>query len=182
MLKQRHGFAHHLLDVAFDQADPIPSNFSTEHGPTQWFNENLDESQREAVGFALASRDIAIIHGPPGTGKTTTIVEYIFQEALKRDAKILCCAPSNIAVDNLVERLGRKKQLKLIRLGHPARLLESIQRFSLESIVAENSQDVKNAIRDDLNQCFVRFFFVQRTMIRSRFSLSFLDEITKIDD
>ncbi len=95
-------------------------------------------------------------------GKTTTIVEYILQEAFKRDAKILCCAPSNIAVDNLVERLGRKKQLKLIRLGHPARLLESIQRFSLESIVTENYQDVKNAIRDDLNQCFVRieFFFL----------------------
>ena len=88
-------------------------------------------------------------------GKTTTIVEYILQEALKRDAKILCCAPSNIAVDNLVERLGRKKQMKIIRLGHPARLLESIQRFSLESIVSENYQDVKNAIRDDLNQCFV---------------------------
>lgn len=92
-------------------------------------------------------------------GKTTTIVEYILQEALKRDAKILCCAPSNIAVDNLVERLGRKKQLKLIRLGHPARLLESIQCFSLESIVLENYQDVKNAIREDLNQCFVRFYF-----------------------
>lgn len=76
---------------------------------------------------------------------------------MKRDAKILCCAPSNIAVDNLVERLGRKKQLKLIRLGHPARLLESIQRFSLESVVMENYQDVKNAIREDLNQCLVRF-------------------------
>jgi ATP-dependent RNA/DNA helicase IGHMBP2 len=175
MVKQREGIAHHLLDVAFDNADPIPSNFSVSTGPSQWFNENLDQSQREAVSFALASRDISIIHGPPGTGKyfldfnqnlklffigkTTTIVEYILQEALKRDAKILCCAPSNIAVDNLVERLGRKKQLKLIRLGHPARLLESIQCFSLESIVMENYQDVKNAIREDLNQCFVRFNF-----------------------
>ncbi|CAF3479561.1 unnamed protein product [Adineta steineri] len=154
MMKQRQGTAHHLLDIAFDNADPLPTNFSPNTGPSQWFNENLDESQREAVSFALASRDISIIHGPPGTGKTTTIVEYILQEALKRDAKILCCAPSNIAVDNLVERLGRKKQLKLIRLGHPARLLESIQCFSLESIVTENYQDVKNALREDLNQCF----------------------------
>ncbi len=159
MEKQRRGTAHHLLDIAFDNADPIPSNFSANAGPSQWFNENLDQSQREAVAFALASRDISIIHGPPGTGKTTTIVEYILQEAMKRDAKILCCAPSNIAVDNLVERLGRKKQLKLIRLGHPARLLESIQRFSLESVVMENYQDVKNALREDLNQCFVRFTF-----------------------
>ncbi|CAF4360321.1 unnamed protein product, partial [Rotaria sordida] len=44
--------------------------------------------------------------------KTTTIVEYILQEALKHDGKILCCAPSNIAVDNLIERLGRKKEFK----------------------------------------------------------------------
>lgn len=158
MIKQRQGIAHHLLDVAFDNVEPIPTNASLNDGPSQWFNENLDESQRDAVTFALASRDISIIHGPPGTGKTTTIVEYMLQEALKRDAKILCCAPSNIAVDNLVERLGRKKQLKLIRLGHPARLLESIQRFSLESIVMENYQDVKNALREDLNQCFVRHY------------------------
>ncbi|CAF3385123.1 unnamed protein product [Rotaria socialis] len=154
MVKQRQGVAHNLLDIAFDNGDPSALNLSHNTGPSQWFNESLDQSQREAVGFALASRDISIIHGPPGTGKTTTIVEYILQEALKRDTKILCCASSNIAVDNLVERLGRKKQLKLIRLGHPARLLESIQRFSLESIVLENYQDVKNAIRDDLNQCF----------------------------
>ncbi|CAF3404612.1 unnamed protein product [Rotaria sp. Silwood2] len=89
-------------------------------------------------------------------GKTTTIVEYILQEVLKHDAKILCCAPSNIAIDNLVERLGRKKEFKLIRLGYPARLLESIQCFSLEleSIVMENYQYVKNALREDLNQCF----------------------------
>jgi ATP-dependent RNA/DNA helicase IGHMBP2 len=181
MEKQRQGIAHHLLDIAFDKADPIPSNFSADTGPSQWFNENLDQSQREAVAFALASRDISIIHGPPGTGKhsldfnfnmklifigkTTTIVEYILQEAMKRDAKILCCAPSNIAVDNLVERLGRKRQLKLIRLGHPARLLESIQRFSLESIVMENYQDVKNAIREDLNQCFVRLNLILISLI-----------------
>ena len=68
MVKQRHGIAHHLLDVAFDNADPIPSNFTPEMVPAQWFNENLDSSQKEAVGFALASRDISIIHGPPGTG------------------------------------------------------------------------------------------------------------------
>ena len=113
-------------------------------------------------------------------GKTTTIVEYILQEALKRDAKILCCAPSNIAVDNLVERLGRNKELKLIRLGHPARLLESIQRFSLESIVMENYQDVKNALRQDLNQCFVRlnllkFFFISYFILKTKLRKSSID-------
>jgi hypothetical protein len=69
MVKQRQGIAQNLLDIAFDNADSAPSNFSESAGPSQWFNENLDQSQREAVGFALASRDISIIHGPPGTGK-----------------------------------------------------------------------------------------------------------------
>lgn len=68
MIKQRQGIAHQLLDIAFDKADPLPSNFSPTAGPSQWFNEKLDQSQRDAVTFALSSRDISIIHGPPGTG------------------------------------------------------------------------------------------------------------------
>lgn len=69
MEKQRQGIAHHILDIAFDNSDPLPSNFSVNTGPSQWYNENLDQSQRDAVSFALASRDMSIIHGPPGTGK-----------------------------------------------------------------------------------------------------------------
>lgn len=68
MVKQRQGIAYHLLDIAFDNAEPLAKNFASNDGPSQWFNENLDQSQRDAVGFALASRDISIIHGPPGTG------------------------------------------------------------------------------------------------------------------
>ena len=68
MIKRRQGIAYHLLDIEFDNCEPIPSNFSQNAGPSQWYNENLDESQRDAVNFALSSRDISIIHGPPGTG------------------------------------------------------------------------------------------------------------------
>jgi ATP-dependent RNA/DNA helicase IGHMBP2 len=62
---------------------------------------------------------------PPGTGKTTTVVEFIAQCA-RAGKKVLACAPSNIAVDNLVERLAACK-IRVIRLGHPARLLDSIK-------------------------------------------------------
>ena len=69
------------------------------------FNPRLDESQIEAIKFALRASDVALIHGPPGTGKTTTIIEYIQQEVV-RGKRILVTAPSNIAVDNIVLRLN----------------------------------------------------------------------------
>jgi ATP-dependent RNA/DNA helicase IGHMBP2 len=62
--------------------------------------------QKHAISKALGSRDVFLLHGPPGTGKTTTVIEIILQE-VKRGSKILACAASNIAVDNIVERLAR---------------------------------------------------------------------------
>ena len=64
----------------------------------------LNPSQQEAVRFALFARDVAVLHGPPGTGKTTAVVELI-RQAVRRGEKVLACAPSNLAVDNLLERL-----------------------------------------------------------------------------
>ncbi len=76
---------------------------------------------------------MAIIHGPPGTGKTTTVVELI-RQAVARGEKVLACAPSNLAVDNLLERLVRAGE-KAIRLGHPARVLPELQEHTLDLLV-----------------------------------------------
>ena len=68
-----------------------------------------------------------MIHGPPGTGKTTTIVEFILQTVALQKSKVLACAPSNIAVDNIIERLHHMNpKLRIVRIGHPARLIESV--------------------------------------------------------
>lgn len=69
--------------------------------------------------------------------------------------QVLCCAPSNIAVDNLVERLALCKK-QILRLGHPARLLESVQQHSLDAVLArsDNAQIVAD-IRRDIDQVFV---------------------------
>ncbi len=95
----------------------------------------LDASQREAVAFALEARDIALIHGPPGTGKTTASVELI-RQAVRRGERVLACAPSNIAADNLVERLAAWGT-RVVRMGHPARLLPSVVEHSLDALVEE---------------------------------------------
>nr|XP_055171196.1 DNA-binding protein SMUBP-2 isoform X2 [Nyctereutes procyonoides] len=151
-LKKYHsGPASSLIEVLFGGSAPSPaSNIE----PPLFCNTSLDASQKEAVSFALSQKELAIIHGPPGTGKTTTVVEIILQ-AVRQGLKVLCCAPSNIAVDNLVERLARCKQ-KILRLGHPARLLESIQQHSLDAVLArsDNAQIVAD-IRKDIDQAFV---------------------------
>ncbi|XP_058382174.1 DNA-binding protein SMUBP-2 [Diceros bicornis minor] len=152
-LKKYHsGPASSLIEVLFSESAPSPA--SEIHSLT-FCNASLDASQREAVKFALSQKELAIIHGPPGTGKTTTVVEIILQ-IVKQGLKVLCCAPSNIAVDNLVERLAQCKQ-RILRLGHPARLLGSIQEHSLDAVLArsDNAQIVAD-IRKDIDQVFVK--------------------------
>ena len=100
------------------------------------FNTELNESQQAAIRFALSASDVAIIHGPPGTGKTTTIVELICQAISKRQ-KVLACAPSNTAVDNLLEKLVDARQ-KAVRLGHPARVSERLHEHTLDAQVARH--------------------------------------------
>ncbi len=99
----------------------------------QPFDEQLNASQREAVSLALGSKDLFLIHGPFGTGKTRTAAEIILQE-VRRGNKVLATAESNIAVDNLVERLFEKA--RIVRLGHPSRisrhLIESSLFYQLE--------------------------------------------------
>jgi len=102
----------------------------------------LNAPQRAAVEFALAAKDFAIIHGPPGTGKTTTVVEFI-RETVARGDTVLACAPSNHAVDNLLEKLLAAGELP-IRLGHPARIMPELRERAID-ILAEKHPDARQA-------------------------------------
>ncbi|KIK68283.1 hypothetical protein GYMLUDRAFT_154386 [Collybiopsis luxurians FD-317 M1] len=96
-----------------------------------FFDETLNPSQKEAVKFCLASPEIACIHGPPGTGKTHTLIEIIRQltSSAKSPKRILVCGASNLSVDNILERLlalpvsDKHPRLNVTRIGHPARVM-----------------------------------------------------------
>ena len=90
----------------------------------------LNNSQNTAVQKIIAAKDIAIVHGPPGTGKTTTLVQAIC-ETLKIEKQVLVCSSSNIAVDLLTEKLHREG-INVLRLGNPARISEEVWMNTLD--------------------------------------------------
>ncbi|MEM6812889.1 MAG: AAA domain-containing protein [Bacteroidota bacterium] len=107
----------------------------TYHLPT------LNKIQNEAFSLISAALDVAFVHGPPGTGKTTTLVKCI-KETVRQEKQVLVCAPSNAAVDLLVERLTQE-EINVLRIGHPARLTHD---------VIENSLDVKVSKHPDFHR------------------------------
>lgn len=145
---------------------------------TLFFDSLLNTSQQNAISFALDRSPITIIHGPPGTGKTYTLIELIKQLTFNRGERVLVCGPSNISVDTILERLSpaftdevdtkkRKRKAKgnpekLIRIGHPARLLNANLQHSLDVMSKTNYgstndnksilQDIENDISDTLKQ------------------------------
>ncbi|KAI9920143.1 hypothetical protein PsorP6_015603 [Peronosclerospora sorghi] len=154
-----------LDDLAKAEAHPVVHVVFRTHAPT-WttplpplvpFNPNLNPAQLHAIQRALASQDVALIHGPPGTGKTTTLVELVLQAVHHYHWKVLVCAPSNLAVDNVLEKLamtvdkGGSEPLELTRMGHPARVLPRILQYCLDAkIQRADGTDLVAAIRDDV--------------------------------
>jgi superfamily I DNA and/or RNA helicase len=132
-VRQARGRLGQLRDTLTGQRPP---EFVAE--PQITFRAHLNPSQQAAVRFALSARDVAVIHGPPGTGKTTTLVELMVQ-AVADGARVLACAPTNTAVDNLLERLVAAGQ-KVVRLGHPARVSQALQDHTLDGLVERSDE------------------------------------------
>ena len=90
----------------------------------------LNATQESAVNKVLCARDVAIVHGPPGTGKTTTLVEAIY-ETLHREPQVLVCAQSNTAVDWISEKLV-DRGVNVLRIGNPTRVNDKMLSFTYE--------------------------------------------------
>ena len=101
------------------------------------------QSQQNAVRRAIQQIDLALIHGPPGTGKTRTLVEIIRLEVKAGRKKVLFAAASNTAVDNMCERL-QETGMKIVRLGNPARVAEKIQTKTLDFNLRKPYSDLRN--------------------------------------
>lgn len=120
-----HGKLRALLFGVTKPAPPAPLKQWTPHDPA------LHQDQLDGVALALGAEHVALIHGPPGTGKTRTLVEIITQ-SVERGERVLATAASNMAVDNLVQRLDAAG-LRVVRLGHPARVHDDAADLTLDA-------------------------------------------------
>jgi len=100
-------------------------------------SKDLNPSQQAAVEKILSADELAIVHGPPGTGKTTTLVQAIKALVGQEGGPVLAVAPSNTAVDLLSEKLS-EEGLQVLRIGNPARVSERLMSLTLDSRMAEH--------------------------------------------
>lgn len=122
----------YLLNVCFGKHPPSQQKADKISHPY------LNASQLQAVQHVLNAEDLAIIHGPPGTGKTTTLVAAI-AELSKTEKPIIVTAPSNAATDHITHELG-KEGLKVVRVGNLSRMDDQILPFTLEYLLASHSR------------------------------------------
>lgn len=145
--------AYSLINVLFRGMEPRFAD-SYDLAPEQGrVLDQLNAAQRDAVERALTAKDLSVIHGPPGTGKTFALVAYIVAEVL-RGSRVLVVAPSNVAVDNIAERLAVVPQkIRFVRAGHPARVMPSVMKHTLDAKVARTDEaGLARDVRAELSQ------------------------------
>jgi len=145
VMKAKNNRLAYLRDLFYSHQKA--GRFSFEPMKFPWLN----PTQERAVNEVLWAKDVAIVHGPPGTGKTTTLVEAI-NETLMRESQVLVCAQSNMAVDWISEKLV-DRGINVLRIGNPTRVNDKMLGFTYERRF-ESHPDypqlwaIRNAIRE----------------------------------
>jgi predicted DNA helicase len=124
-----------IRDVALGYAEgefQDLASLKTENWPVR----HLNTSQQTAIARMMAAKDVFVIHGPPGTGKTTTLVAAV-QTALLYMKQVLVCAPSNAAADLLTEKLAAAGT-KVLRIGNPARISDDILPYTMDFLISNH--------------------------------------------
>lgn len=124
VMKAKNNRLAHLRDVLLGKTPVSERKLFPVRFP--WLN----VTQEEAVNHVLAAKEVSIVHGPPGTGKTTTLVEAIY-ETLHRENQVMVCAQSNTAVDWISEKLV-DRGINVLRIGNPTRVNDKMLSFTYE--------------------------------------------------
>lgn len=124
VINAQKGRLAELRDIIHTSASAHKFTFAPVRFP--WLN----SSQEQAVNEVLWAKDVAVVHGPPGTGKTTTLVEAIY-ETLRRETQVLVCAQSNMAVDWISEKLA-DRGVSVLRIGNPTRVTDKMLGYTFE--------------------------------------------------
>ena len=124
----------------------------------------LNPEQTDAVSLALSAQDLCLVHGPPGTGKSTVLAEIAVQE-VRRGSRLLLTAASNTAVDRMLE-LALDAGLSAIRVGHPARVAEAFQQHTLDLLVEEHPD--RKIARELFDEAFDLLGYARRQRTRGR--------------
>jgi superfamily I DNA and/or RNA helicase len=128
-----------------------PASYREPKADDLFYPSALNDSQLVAVRHVISAQDVAIIHGPPGTGKTTTLVQAIL-ETIRRERRVLVCAPSNTAVDLLTEKLA-ERGVNVIRMGNPSRVSDLLLKHTLDAgVMAHPSYAKMHAMRQTAEQ------------------------------
>ncbi|MGZ3872590.1 MAG: AAA domain-containing protein [Mucilaginibacter sp.] len=130
----------HLTRILTGESSPAfaERQATLPRAPFDQASTGLNPSQQAAVEQILSAKDLAIVHGPPGTGKTTTLVQAIKALVAQNNEQVLVVAPSNTAVDLLSEKLSNEG-LNVLRIGNPARVSDKLMSLTLDSKMAEHS-------------------------------------------
>lgn len=123
-INAKHGRLAYLRELFYSKHKAETFSFSPMRFP--WLN----PTQEQAVNEVLRAKDVMVVHGPPGTGKTTTLVEAI-NETLMRESQVMVCAQSNMAVDWISEKLV-DRGINVLRIGNPTRVNDKMLSFTYE--------------------------------------------------
>ncbi|MDI7223221.1 AAA domain-containing protein [Leptospira santarosai] len=123
-------YVNRELLLGYGSPDPVAIRDGDRSRILERINPSLNDSQKNAVLHCVLSEDVSIVHGPPGTGKTTTLTEIVNQ-LVEEGRKILVSAPTHSACDLLVESISAKG-ISVLRLGHPARIGEAVLNSTLD--------------------------------------------------
>ncbi|SCN60094.1 dna2/nam7 helicase family member, putative [Plasmodium chabaudi chabaudi] len=134
-------------------SDINSSNYIYRCNKIEWGNKNLNWSQKKAVYHCLYSDNIFCIHGPPGTGKTTVLCEVIFQLIRNKNCKILVTGPSNVSVDNILDKCVSMNIKNVFRIGLKSKIKKTLWNYSYDEKIKEcDSYKLCADIDDDIEK------------------------------